>query len=228
MSHRLLIIEDEPAMAMGLSDLFTSEGYQVAIEHDGEAGLARALAGPFDLIVLDVMLPGKNGIEVCRSLRAQARREPILMLTARGEPLDKVLGLKLGADDYLSKPFESLELLARVEALLRRSSAARAEGPRVFVCGPLRVDLSTTEITCGGQRVELSAREFQLLRYLIQHRGETLSREKLLTEVWGFGDGALSRTVDIHMARLRKKLERDARRPQLIVTVQGLGYKLVG
>jgi two-component system, OmpR family, alkaline phosphatase synthesis response regulator PhoP len=228
MSYRILVVEDEPALAMGLCDLFTSEGYDVTVEASGETGMERACREQFDLIVLDIMLPGRNGVEVCRSLRAQSHREPILMLTARSDTLDKVLGLKLGADDYVSKPFETLELLARVEALLRRANSAPADERTVFVFGSLRIDLRSTQVEREGEPVDLSAREFQLLRYLIRHRGETLSREQLLTEVWGFGEDALSRTVDIHMARLRKKLEPDSRRPQLIVTVQGLGYKFLG
>jgi len=225
--YRVLIVEDEPALAMGLTDLLTSEGYHVSTAADGSGGLEQALRGSFDAIILDVMLPGKSGIEICRDLRAQSVRTPVLMLTARSAPLDKVLGLKIGADDYVGKPFDNLELLARVEALIRRSQAGPDDRRSVFVLGGLRIDLVSTDVSRDGKRVDLSAREFQLLRYLVQHRGEMLSRERLLMEVWGFDQAALSRTVDIHMARLRKKLEPDARRPQLIVTVQGLGYKFV-
>ena len=225
MSRRVLIVEDEAALRLGLSDRLASEGYEVAVAADGEVGFARAREGAFDLVVLDVMLPGKSGFDLCRDLRREGVDTPVLMLTARGEVLDRVLGLKLGADDYLTKPFETAELLARIEALLRRSRPDTEAGS--FAFGDVRVDFRGAGVTRGGEPVELSALEFRLLRYLIEHRGEVLSRDRLLDEVWGYGADVYSRTVDQHVATLRRKIEADPRRPRHVVTVRGLGYKLV-
>jgi DNA-binding response OmpR family regulator len=224
-SRRVLIVEDEAALRLGLSDRLESEGYEVAAAADGEEGFALARGGGFDLIVLDVMLPGKSGFDVCRDLRRQGIDTPVLMLTARGEVIDRVLGLKLGADDYLTKPFETAELLARIEALLRRSRPDVEGG--VFVFGEVRVDFRGVEVTRAGEPIELSALEFRLLRHLIEHRGEVLGRDRLLDEVWGYGADVYSRTVDQHVATLRRKIEADPHRPRHIVTVRGLGYKLV-
>jgi two-component system alkaline phosphatase synthesis response regulator PhoP len=224
-SRRVLIVEDEAALRLGLSDRLESEGYEVAAAADGEEGFALAREGAFDLIVLDVMLPGKSGFDVCRDLRREGVDTPVLMLTARGEVIDRVLGLKLGADDYLTKPFETAELLARIEALLRRSRPDVEGG--VFVFGEVRVDFRGVEVTRAGEPIELSALEFRLLRHLIEHRGEVLGRDRLLDEVWGYGADVYSRTVDQHVATLRRKIEADPHRPRHIVTVRGLGYKLV-
>jgi two-component system alkaline phosphatase synthesis response regulator PhoP len=224
-SRRVLIVEDEAALRLGLSDRLESEGYEVAAAADGEEGFALAREGAFDLIVLDVMLPGKSGFDVCRDLRREGVDTPVLMLTARGEVIDRVLGLKLGADDYLTKPFETSELLARIEALLRRSRPDVEGG--VFVFGEVRVDFRGVEVTRAGEPIELSALEFRLLRHLIEHRGEVLGRDRLLDEVWGYGADVYSRTVDQHVATLRRKIEADPHRPRHIVTVRGLGYKLV-
>jgi DNA-binding response OmpR family regulator len=224
-SRRVLIVEDEAALRLGLSDRLESEGYEVAAAADGEEGFALAREGAFDLIVLDVMLPGKSGFDVCRDLRRDGVDTPVLMLTARGEVIDRVLGLKLGADDYLTKPFETAELLARIEALLRRSRPDVEGG--VFVFGEVRVDFRGVEVTRAGEPIELSALEFRLLRHLIEHRGEVLGRDRLLDEVWGYGADVYSRTVDQHVATLRRKIEADPHRPRHIVTVRGLGYKLV-
>ena len=225
MSRRVLIVEDEAALRLGLSDRLESEGYEVAAAADGEEGFALARGGGFDLIVLDVMLPGKSGFDVCRDLRREGVDTPVLMLTARGEVIDRVLGLKLGADDYLTKPFETAELLARIEALLRRSRPDVEGG--VFAFGEVRVDFRGVEVTRAGEPIELSALEFRLLRHLIEHRGEVLGRDRLLDEVWGYGADVYSRTVDQHVATLRRKIEADPHRPRHIVTVRGLGYKLV-
>jgi DNA-binding response OmpR family regulator len=224
-SRRVLIVEDEAALRLGLSDRLESEGYEVAAAADGEEGFALARGGGFDLIVLDVMLPGKSGFDVCRDLRREGVDTPVLMLTARGEVIDRVLGLKLGADDYLTKPFETAELLARIEALLRRSRPDVEGG--VFAFGEVRVDFRGVEVTRAGEPIELSALEFRLLRHLIEHRGEVLGRDRLLDEVWGYGADVYSRTVDQHVATLRRKIEADPHRPRHIVTVRGLGYKLV-
>lgn len=213
---------------MTLGDRLRAEGYAVETARDGDAGLAAALDGGFDLIVLDLMLPGKSGFDVCRDIRRHGSGVPILMLTARSQIVDKVVGLKLGADDYLTKPFDLLELLARVEALLRRVPASPPPRAATYQFGDVRVDLRAAEVQRGGESVALSAREFQLLRYLIEHRGATVSREELLGEVWGYQASTSTRTVDVHMAWLRQKLEDSPKRPRWLVTVRGLGYKFNG
>jgi two-component system, OmpR family, alkaline phosphatase synthesis response regulator PhoP len=228
MNKRILLVEDEPGLVLTLTDRLSGEGYEVESASNGETGLDRALAGGFDLVLLDVMLPRKSGLDVCRDLRARGVTVPVLMLTARGQVVDKVVGLKLGADDYLTKPFEMVELLARVEALLRRAPAAVASGGDCFGFGDVRVDFRKAEVSKGPERVELSAREFKLLRYFIEHRGATLSRDELLNGVWGYNAMPVTRTVDVHVAWLRQKLEENPRRPQFILTVHGLGYKFVG
>jgi two-component system alkaline phosphatase synthesis response regulator PhoP len=233
---RLLLVEDEPGLQLTLTDRLNSEGYAVEIADDGEVGLARATAETFDLIVLDVMLPRRDGFDVCRTLRQRGITTPILMLTARGQVVDRVVGLKLGADDYLTKPFEPLELLARIEALLRRAPAATLAMPpgsspgsgARYVFDEFVVDVRKAEVTRGGEPVDLSAKEFQLLRYFLEHRGATLSRDELLHQVWGYQSTPSTRTVDVHVAWLRQKLEPNPKVPQIILTVHGLGYKFVG
>ena len=222
---RILLVEDEPGLLLTLTDRLISKGYEVASESDGESGLAAAMSPtePFDLIVLDVMLPKKNGFDVCRKLRQEGNMTPILMLTAKGQLTDKVTGLQLGADDYLTKPFEMLELLARVEALLRRAPARPS--PQVFEFGTIRVDWKNATVTRGGKPVDMSAREFQLLKYLVDHRGETIPREDLLSKVWGYDSNMNTRTVDVHMVWLRQKLEDNPRYPEYIVTIRGFGYR---
>jgi len=229
MSKRILLVEDEAGLALTVEDRLVAEGYRVDVARDGEIGLRDALAERFDLVVLDVMLPKKSGFEVCRELRAKQTRTPILMLTARGQIEDKVVGLKLGADDYLVKPFHMSELLARVEALLRRSGAALEPktGPATFAFGDVRVDFRKAEVRVAEREVELSAKELQLLRYFLEHPGATLSRQEILDAVWGWNAMPVTRTVDVHVAGLRKKLEKDARTPEYIVTMHGLGYKFV-
>ena len=229
MSKRILLVEDEAGLVLTLTDRLESEGYDVASARDGETGLARAANENFDLLILDVMLPRKSGFDVCRELRQRGVQTPTLMLTARGQVNDKVLGLKLGADDYLTKPFDMMELLARLEALLRRSQpAAQETAPEVYQSGALRVDFRRAEILRDGAPVELSAREYKLLRYFIEHPNATLSRDELLNEVWGYNAMVTTRTVDVHVAWLRQKLETNVRHPELILTVHGLGYKFAG
>ena len=228
METTILLVEDEAGLRMTLSDRLHSEGYRVETASDGEQGFARAAGGGFDLIVLDVMMPKKNGFDVCRDLRRLGVSTPILMLTARGQTVDKVLGLKIGADDYLTKPFEMLELLARVEALLRRQAFASPSEAPVFKFGSVQVDFRRTEVRRDGEVVQLSAKEFHLLCYLIESRGTTLSRETLLRQVWGYDVAPSTRTVDVHVAWLRQKLEEDPKRPRWIVTVRGFGYKFTG
>ena len=229
MEKRILLVEDEPGLVLTLTDRLKGEGYQVESARDGEAGLARAESESFDLIILDLMLPRKSGFDVCRDLRQRGVPTPILMLTARGETIDKVVGLKLGADDYLTKPFDMIELLARVEALLRRAPAAGAGASApVHQFGSVRVDLRSAEVTRDGKPVALSAREFQLLRYFVEHRGATLSRDELLDQVWGYDSSTTTRTVDVHVGWLRQKLEENPKYPRYILTVHGLGYKFAG
>jgi len=228
-AQRILLVEDEPGLLMTLTDRLVSENFAVETATDGETGLARALAETFDLIILDVGLPRKNGFDVCRDLRQRGARVPIIMLTARGQIVDKVVGLKIGADDYVTKPFEMMELLARIEALLRRvpppSPGATAD---VYAFGLIHADFRRAEVTRDGAPLELSAREFKLLRYLIEHRGATVSRDELLNEVWGYNAMPSTRTVDVHIAWLRQKLEPNPHYPQFILTIHGLGYKFVG
>ena len=228
LNGKILLVEDEAGLVVTLSDRLRNEGYWVESARDGRQGLDRALNDPFDLIILDLMLPQKSGIDVCRDLRQNGLAVPILMLTARSQTVDKVLGLKIGADDYVTKPFDMLELLARVEALLRRAPSTPASLGTVHQIGPIRVDLRRTQVWRDRQLVALSAREFQLLRYFIEHRGATLSRSELLEQVWGYGSTTGTRTVDVHVAGLRQKLESDPKQPRLILTVLGLGYKFAG
>jgi two-component system alkaline phosphatase synthesis response regulator PhoP len=233
MIKRILLVEDEPGLVLTLTDRLTSEGYQVESARDGESGLERAASEVFDALILDVMLPRKNGFDVCRDLRQRGINTPILMLTARGQIVDKVVGLKLGADDYLTKPFEMMELLARVEALLRRAPAQTdLQGARQtaesYQFGPIKIDFRRAEVERDGVRLDFSAKEFQLLRYFIEHREATLSRDELLDEVWGYDAMPTTRTVDVHVAWLRQKLETNPRHPQFILTVHGMGYKFVG
>jgi two-component system alkaline phosphatase synthesis response regulator PhoP len=210
-----------------LRDRLTKEGYSVESTPDGESGLERAAREAFDLVLLDVMLPRLNGFDVLRELRKRGVEIPVIMLTAKGQVVDKVVGLKLGADDYVTKPFEMVELLARIEAKLWRPPAIlhRSEG---YQFGEVRVDFRRAEVAKGGEPLELSAREFQLLKYFIEHRGATLTREELLNEVWGYNAMPSTRTVDVHVAWLRQKVEPNHRHPQYILTVHGMGYKFAG
>lgn len=227
-AKRILLVEDEPGLVMTLTDRLTAEGYQVEAVHEGDDAVERATGGAFDLMILDVMLPGKNGFDICRELRQRGWNAPILFLTARGEISDKVVGLKLGGDDYLTKPFDMLELTARVDALLRRAPTT-GEAPRGrFRFGDIEVDFRSAEVTRRGKLVDLSALEFKLLRYFIEHRGAALSRDELLNKVWGYEAMPYSRTVDVHVSGLRQKIEENPSRPQYLVTVHRLGYKFVG
>ncbi len=228
MAKRILLIEDEPGLQLTLSDRLRSEGYEVETAGDGDTGYTRASKGAFDLIVLDVMLPGKNGFDICRDLRQNGFTLPILMLTARGQVADKGVGLKLGADDYRTKPFENLELLARIEALLRRSvTSATSHSSDTYEFDNVTVDFRKAEVVRDGEPVELSAREFQLLRYFIENRGNVLSRDELLNNVWGYDAMPSTRTVDVHVAWLRQKIETNSKHPEHIRTVHGMGYKFV-
>lgn len=224
--YRILLIEDEPSLVATLTDMLKSQGYSVESRTNGKDGLQVALETSFDLVILDVMLPGMNGFDVCRALRKEEIDTPILMLTARSELGNKVSGLRGGADDYMTKPFETEELQARVEALLRRSTR-RPDALKSFSLSDGEIDFVRGLVIRGTQRLELSERECQILRFFIEHRGETLSREDLLKEVWGYDSVPLTRTVDVHIVWLRQKIEVDPRSPRHIVTVHGQGYRFV-
>ena len=224
---RILLVEDEPGLVFTLCDRLTREGYAVDTAHDGESGLERASGEAFDLVLLDVMLPRVGGFDVLKELRKRGVDTPVIMLTARGQVADKVVGLKLGADDYVTKPFAMVELLARIEAKLRRAPVTPhpTEG---YQFGGVRIDFRRAEVTKDGGPLELSAREFQLLKYFIEHRGATLTRDELLNEVWGYHSMPSTRTVDVHVAWLRQKIEPNPRHPQFVLTVHGMGYKFAG
>ncbi len=222
---RILVIEDNADLAFGLRNNLEIDGYHVEIAADGNAGLSRAFEGPFDLVLLDLMLPGLDGFRVLRALRERGCRTPVLILTARGQEEDKVRGLRLGADDYVTKPFGVLELMARVEALLRRTQPARAAGP-VVRFGLVAVDPGARTVRVSGAEVALAPKEFDLLWALVEANGAALSRDRLMERVWGYGADVLSRTVDTHIAELRRKLEPIAERPIHILTVRKVGYRL--
>ena len=227
MSGRILIVEDEPALVLTLSDRLRAEGYEVESAETGDLGVRRAREGSFDLVLLDVALPGKNGFDVLRDLRQQRVATPVVMLTARGQVLDRVLGLKLGADDYLPKPFDMMELVARVEAVLRRRGAA-PDGAGSYSFGDVRVDCRRAEVQKGGAPVELSSLEFKLLRHFVEHKGALVTRRELLEHVWGYPGVLQTRTVDVHVASLRQKIERHPAKPEHIITVHRMGYRFVG
>ena len=223
---KILLVEDEEGLILTLTDRLRNEGFDVVSADDGEKGFDAACKSSFDLILLDVMLPKKSGYDVCRDLRQRGVATPILMLTAKGETIDKVLGLKLGADDYLTKPFEVIELLARIEALLRRSPAhSNGHIAEAFRFDDVSIDFKRATVAKGSETVELSAMEFKLLQYLIENRGVVHSRDHLLDQVWGYDAMPSTRTVDVHVAWLRQKLEANPRHPRFIHTVHGFGYK---
>jgi DNA-binding response OmpR family regulator len=223
---RILIIEDEPAMVAGLRDNFEYEGYEVISANDGVSGLERVFADDPDLVVLDVMMPQMSGLEVCKQVKVRRPSVPIIMLTARGQEIDKVVGLELGADDYVTKPFSIRELMARIKAVLRRTSL-QASVPPVYRFGDVEVNIRGNEVRRAGRPVELSTKEFALLAYFIAHPAETLTRDRLLDAVWGYENYPNTRTVDTHIVHLRQKLEPNPEEPRFIVTVHGSGYKFV-
>jgi two-component system alkaline phosphatase synthesis response regulator PhoP len=223
----ILVVEDEPNMVAGLRDNFEFEGYRVITASDGVEGLRRALEESPDLVILDVMMPQMSGLEVCRQLRAKRASIPIIMLTARGQEVDKVVGLELGADDYVTKPFSIRELLARVKAILRRTAVIPKDQDQ-HSFGEVEVDLRRCRVVKSGKPIDISSKEFELLKYFVCHSGETLSRDRLLEEVWGYENYPTTRTVDTHLVRLRQKLEPDPEQPQYFLTVHGTGYRFVG
>ena len=226
---RILVIEDEPQMLLGLRDNLELEGYEVATAGDGDEGLQKAASFNPDLVILDVMLPRKNGFDVCRELRARSNATPIVMLTARSAETDKVLGLELGADDYVTKPFSITELLARVRAVLRRAGSQKTAAVNDNVrIGDIDIDFKLHQARKGKVRIEFTAREFDLLRYFVQHTGQVVTREQILNEVWGYEEFPTTRTIDNFVAKLRQKIERAPHAPEHILTIHGSGYKFVG
>lgn len=226
-TRKVLIVEDDQAMAVALRDGFTYEGYAVHVARDGAAGLRMAEERSHDLVILDVMLPRMSGLDVCRQLRSAGNDTPIIMLTARGQEIDKVLGLKTGADDYVTKPFSFLELMARVEAVLRRTSKS-ADAVEQVSFGDVEMNFKTFEASKGGRSLELSPREFKMMKYFVEHRGEVVTRDQLLDHVWGYEGLPLTRTVDMHIAKLRQKIEDTPSDPRHVITVHRVGYKFTG
>ena len=225
--RKVLIVEDDQAMAVALSDGFTYEGFGVQLARDGSTGLRLAAEKEVDLVILDVMLPQMSGLDVCRQLRNDGNGTPIIMLTARGQEIDKVLGLKTGADDYVTKPFSFLELMARVEAVLRRTSKP-AEAIEQLRFGDVEMCFKNFEARKAGRSIELSPREFKIIKYFVEHRGEVVTRDQLLDAVWGYDSLPLTRTVDMHIAKLRQKIEDMPSDPRYIITIHRVGYKFTG
>ncbi len=229
MNESILIVEDEEELCLTLGDRLRSEGYVVDFAADGKIGLEKATQLPFHLIILDIMLPLRSGLDLCTDIRRAGLSTPILLLTARSQTIDKVVGLKLGADDYVTKPFDTFELMARIEVLLRRAPIMKEPAPplapNLYRFGGFILDIQKTQLTQNGERVSLTAREFRLLHYFAEHQGITLSREELLREVWGHQSGTFTRTVDMHVASLRQKLELFPKKPEMIVTIPGYGYR---
>jgi two-component system alkaline phosphatase synthesis response regulator PhoP len=220
-ARHILLVEDEPGLVLTLTDRLRREGFEVTAARDGYAAVDIGQRRPFDLVLLDIMLPGQSGYEVCAELRRSDTRTPILMLTARGAVEDRVSGLRLGADDYLQKPFEMSELLARIHALLRRAAPA----VRRLRIGRALVNFHAGTVTAGGETIDVSAQSLRLLEYLVEHSGQTVTRETLLTRVWGHKAAPSTRTVDVHIAWLRRALEQDPKAPRHIVTVHAVGYR---
>jgi DNA-binding response OmpR family regulator len=228
MRQRILVIEDEPALGMAIRDEIEFEGFEASVVEDGKAGLDRILTELPDLVVLDLMLPGKSGFQICREVRDRGMATPIIMLTARAQEVDRIRGLELGADDYMVKPFSLAELLARIRAVLRRAQgASRTEaGTEILEVGELRLDVRKQGVSRRGRKIDLTHKEFQLLEFLLRHPGEVISRDEFLRRVWGEDVYVTPRTVDTHMATLRKKIEDEVDRPRYIQSVRGAGYKL--
>ena len=225
---KILIVDDEERLVKGLTASFEAEGFSVTTASRGDTAVNAVLKENPDLILLDVMLPGASGVDVCRELRQKGIQTPIIMLTARGEEIDRVLGLEIGADDYVTKPFSLRELVARVRVQVRRQPSRAPEPITRYRLGDVEIDFGTYRATRGGQPVEMTAKEFDLLRLLVQCRGEVISRDRILNEVWGFDAMPTTRTVDTHIVKLRQKLEDDPAHPRYILSVYGEGYRFVG
>jgi two-component system alkaline phosphatase synthesis response regulator PhoP len=228
MSPRILLVEDEPGLVLTLSDLLSAEGYIVESVGDGEMAVEKAGADKFQLMILDLMLPKSTGFEVCRRLRQMGQDLAILMLTARSQIVDRVVGLRIGADDYMTKPFHPAELLARVDALLRRVLKENRTAVRTFAFGDVVVDFDRAEVWKAGHPVSLASKELQLLRYLVDHREKVVARDEIMRKVWEYNSEASSRTIDVHVAWLRQKLEENPQTPRHIQTIRGKGYRFTG
>ena len=223
---QILIVEDEPNMRLGLKDNLEFEGYEVSLATSGSEGLTAIENNQYDLILLDVMLPELSGFDVCRIAREKGVETPIILLTAKGEEIDKVLGLELGADDYITKPFGLRELLARIKAVLRRTPSSRTDSKQVVI-GKLAVNFSSYAATVDEVPVKMSHKEFEILKYLWEHRNDTVSRYQLLEDIWGYDEQPTTRTVDNFILKLRQKIEQNPEEPQVILTVHGIGYKML-
>lgn len=224
---KILVVEDEPDMLRGLKDNFEFEHYEVDAAWDGEAALKKISESTYDLIILDIMLPKLSGLDVCRRVREQGVTTPIIMLTAKSEEIDKVLGLELGADDYVTKPFGVRELLARVKAILRRAEGIAVGPSDRMTIGTLDLDFAAYTAARDGEPLSLTPKEFEIMRHLWQHRNKTVTRDDLLTQVWGYDESISTRTVDNFILKLRQKIEEDPAAPKHIITIHGIGYKLV-
>jgi len=224
---KILVVEDEPDMLRGLKDNLEFEHYDVDVARDGAIALNKISGSPYDLIILDIMLPKVSGLDVCKRVRDQGLRTPIIMLTARSEEIDKVLGLELGADDYVTKPFGVRELLARVKALLRRAEGTDTAPSERMTLGSLVMDFASYTAVRDGTSLSLTPKEFEIMKYLWQHRNKTVTRDELLTQVWGYDDSISTRTVDNFILKLRQKIEEDPAAPRHIITIHGIGYKLI-
>jgi DNA-binding response OmpR family regulator len=224
---RILVVEDEPKMRAGLKDNLEFEGYYVDVAENGEAGLELGLSNNYDLYILDVMMPKKSGFDVCKELRAKGIASPVIFLTAKGEEIDKVLGLELGADDYITKPFSLREFLARVKAILRRAKIVNESEKDDVIIGKLTVNFHDYTAKFQDNNIEMSHKEFETLHYLYTNKNKVVSRDELLKEVWGLHHAPTTRTVDNFIVKLRQKVEVDSNKPKLILTVHGIGYKLI-
>ena len=223
---KILIVDDEPAMRLGLKDNLEFEGYQVELAEDGEEGLSKIKNGIFDLIVLDIMMPKISGFDVCKKMRADGNLTPIILLSAKGEELDKVLGLEFGADDYITKPFSVRELLARIKAILRRNNSEQQTAETVAI-GKLTFDFQSFSVFENQKPITMSYKEFEIIRFLWNHKNETVSRNQLLDKIWGEHLYTTSRTIDNFILKLRNKIENNPNKPQLIISIHGIGYKLI-
>jgi DNA-binding response OmpR family regulator len=223
----ILLVEDEPGMQRGLKDNLEFEKYEVDAVADGKIALGKLAQRSYDLVILDVMLPTISGLEVCKQIRQQGIKTPIIMLTARGEEIDKVLGLELGADDYITKPFGVRELMARIKAVLRRSEGSAAGSPEKMVLANIEIDFGSYTATLSGVPLSLTPKEIEIMKFLWQHRNKTISRDELLSKVWGYDESISTRTVDNFILKLRQKIEEDPANPRHIITIHGVGYKLI-
>jgi len=226
-NERILVVEDEPTIATGLRDDLELEGFSVEVADDGTAALSRILEGKLDLILLDLMLPGMDGLEVCRQARLKGVRTPVIMLTAKGQEVDKVVGLELGADDYVTKPFSRRELLARIKAVLRRAQDG-PEPSEVYRFGDVTVDIGRCEVSRRGEKIDLTAMEFKLLKVFLEHRGRVMTIDELMQEGWGSDAVLTDRVIYTHVSNLRNKLEENPQKPRFLIGVRGIGYRFDG